>query len=120
LISGRLEDVIVQKEPAVPVYCEHSFVTWSCLFRPEADTEAAPMLSARVRAIKPGTATNATMRRQWVFMGTPLVAAGLRRSAQSFSLPMRDARTREQLAHGHVERQNEAVSWTPSNARMPT
>jgi hypothetical protein len=40
LISGIFEDVIVQNEPAAPVYCEHSFVTWSAPFWPEdAETE---------------------------------------------------------------------------------
>ena len=27
------EDVIVQNEPAVPSYCEHSFVTWRAPLR---------------------------------------------------------------------------------------
>ena len=37
--AAGFEDVIVQKDPAAPVYCEHSFVTWSCPFRAEcADT----------------------------------------------------------------------------------
>src|SRR6476619_6904385 len=37
LISGMFEDVIVQKSPAWPVYCEggHSFVTWSSPLRGE-------------------------------------------------------------------------------------
>jgi hypothetical protein len=44
LISAWLEDVIVQKSPARPWYCEHSFVTWSSLFRSEdAETAAGGM-----------------------------------------------------------------------------
>src|SRR6187431_501481 len=35
-----LDEVIVQKEPARPVYCEHSFVTWSSPVRGEADSAA--------------------------------------------------------------------------------
>jgi hypothetical protein len=51
LILPRFEDVIVQNEPAAPVYSEHSFVTWRGLCRSEeADTGAAPVLNARVRA----------------------------------------------------------------------
>jgi hypothetical protein len=84
VISGRDEDVIVQKEPAPPVYCEHSFVAWSgpfLLFLSDADTDATPVLSARVRATKPAITTDATRDRRWIFMRTPPVAAGLRRPA---------------------------------------
>ena len=53
MISATFDDVIVQKEPAAPMYFEHSFVTWRSLSRSEdADTEATPVLSARVRATK--------------------------------------------------------------------
>jgi hypothetical protein len=42
-IDLRLEDVIVQKEPARPVYAEHCFVTTSTPVRGEdADNEGAP------------------------------------------------------------------------------
>ncbi len=52
--------MIVQKEPAEPVYAEHSFVTWSCPFRPDcADIEVAPMVSETVRATKPATCARA-------------------------------------------------------------
>jgi hypothetical protein len=50
--------VIVQKEPAAPVYPKQSFVTWRSPFRAEdADTEAAPSESLRVT--KPATRTSA-------------------------------------------------------------
>src|SRR5207344_2416789 len=32
-IASKFEDAIVQKEPASPVYSEHSFVTYSVSFR---------------------------------------------------------------------------------------
>jgi len=61
LIAGRLEDVNVQKEPAWPLYTEHSFVTWRCPFRAEdADTEATPLLSERVT--KPATSRRASAK----------------------------------------------------------
>ena len=58
----RFEDVIVQKEPAAPVYCEHSFVTWRSPFLGDADTEATPMLGAGVSAAKLATTAMATIR----------------------------------------------------------
>jgi hypothetical protein len=76
LISRRFEDVITQKEPARPVYGRQSFVTWSCLFRlffSDADTEAAPLPSVRIRATRPAITTSG---RRWAFMNTPLADAG--------------------------------------------
>jgi hypothetical protein len=50
VISGRFEDVIVQKVPGMPVFCEHSFVTWRAPLRPEdADTVGAPVLGERIK-----------------------------------------------------------------------
>src|SRR6185437_219117 len=45
LIAGRFEDVIVQKSPALPLYCEHSLMTWRSRVRSEdADAETAPVV----------------------------------------------------------------------------
>src|SRR6266567_4529001 len=46
LIALRFEDVIVQKEPAAPVYCEHSFVTRSSPLRGEEPVFAAELAPA--------------------------------------------------------------------------
>jgi len=46
------EDLIVQKEPAPPVYPEHSFVTWRSPLRGDADNEAAT--AGRVVPTLPG------------------------------------------------------------------
>jgi hypothetical protein len=43
------------------VYCVHSFAKWNCpCFAEDADTEAAPALSEKVKATKPATSTRAT------------------------------------------------------------
>jgi RNA polymerase sigma factor (TIGR02999 family) len=56
VINGRVEEVIVQKEPAAPVYCEHSFVmcrSWrspSSLSFENAHTNVPLVLSTRANA----------------------------------------------------------------------
>jgi hypothetical protein len=57
-----LEDVIVQKEPAAPLYCEHSFVTWRSPCLADAATDATPMFGAGVRAATLATMAMATIR----------------------------------------------------------
>src|SRR5438105_12349443 len=55
-IAFRLDDVIVQKEPAWPLYCEHSFVAWRAPLRGElpAWLATAVMPAARMKtAISP-------------------------------------------------------------------
>jgi hypothetical protein len=44
---------MVQKEPAPPVYDEHSFVIWSFPLRPDAVTGDAPGPSQSVRTTRP-------------------------------------------------------------------
>ena len=50
-MAGTFEEVIVQKEPAWPVYAEQSFMTWSFPCPPE-DAEAAPNVMATEPAIR--------------------------------------------------------------------
>src|SRR5919201_2163993 len=45
-IAFRLDDVIVQKEPAWPLYCEHSFVAWRAPLRAVGVAELAVVPSA--------------------------------------------------------------------------
>ena len=55
-ISGRFEDVIVQKSPARPQYSEHSFVTWSAPLRgKDAD---APAATPDTASLAPGLVGN--------------------------------------------------------------
>src|ERR1700680_1560741 len=73
-IALRFEDVIVQKESARPVYCEHSFVRWSSPLRADADTGDADTDGARARA-RPVRArmVAATTRRRVTERVTPLM-----------------------------------------------
>ena len=50
-----LEWMIVQEEPARPVYWAQSFLIWRCLVRSDADTDVGP--SDTVRARMPPTST---------------------------------------------------------------
>jgi hypothetical protein len=47
---GMFEDVNVQKEPARPVYCEHSFVTFRAPLRGVADANGAATATATTTA----------------------------------------------------------------------
>jgi len=59
LIQGMFEDVIVQNEPAAPVYCEHSFVTYSAPAR--EDPESASAADDPTKSASSTTAADATL-----------------------------------------------------------
>src|SRR5918992_4556356 len=42
LIALMFDEVIVQKEPAWPLYCEHSFVTWRVPLRGDSPSSLSP------------------------------------------------------------------------------
>jgi hypothetical protein len=52
-IAFRLAEVMVQKAPAWPVYCEHSFVAWSAPLRGELPTW--PVRASAATAVMPAT-----------------------------------------------------------------
>lgn len=59
----------MQKEPAAPVYSEHSFVTWRSLVRwGDADTEVTPALTAKFRAAALATSMQARARPLLIFL----------------------------------------------------
>src|SRR5215210_3804352 len=83
-IARRLDDVIVQNEPAWPLYCEHSFVAWRAPLRAVDVAELAVATTAAAAIAN----TSAKVRfmtdlLSWQILGARCRSPRLRRSVRT-------------------------------------